>query len=120
MSDFTKNHKPGGKMMDEEEYWRVPKPRKVVKTIVEKIKRNKHAEKGKKVVKEIAETFKERTKLSVTTAVAYMLWLSFYHVIREALNIFLPVYSGLFGSVVELLLISLIAAVTLYLLSQWK
>jgi len=103
-----------------EEYWRIPKPRKIVEMIRRKLGENHGVKRGKIVVREIAETFKSRTKLAITTAVAYMLWMSFYKVLSEGLNVLMPRYPGLLQSIFELAITSLIAAVTLYALSKWE
>jgi len=103
-----------------EEEWciRIPKPKKVFFSLKEKVYENHSVKKGRRVVREIAEAFKDRTKLAITTAVAYMLWMSFYRVMKEGVDMFLPRYSGLLQSVIELAIISFIAVMTLYLLSR--
>lgn len=107
--------------MSEEEWCiRIPKPKKVVDSLKKKLAENHSVKKSRRVVREIAETFKGRTKLAITTAVAYMLWMAFYQVMKEGVDVFLPRYSGLLQSVIELAIISSIAAITLYLLSKWE
>ena len=108
------------RVSDEEWCIRIPKPKKLVDSLKKKLSENHSVNKSRRVVREIAETFKGRTKLAITTAVAYMLWMSFYKVMKEGVDVFLPRYSGFLQSVIELAIISSIAVMTLYLLSKWE
>lgn len=107
--------------MGEDEWCiRIPKPKKVVDSLKNKLSENHNVKKSRRVVREIAETFKGRTKLAITTAVAYMLWMAFYNVMKDGVDMFLPPCSGFLQSSIELAIISFIAVMTLYLLSKWQ
>lgn len=81
---------------------------------------NRYVRRGRKVVRELAETFKERTKLALTTAVAYMLWHASYRALDEFLKLMLPAYSGLFHSLIELCFAFAMGIAILYLISKWR
>jgi len=60
-----------------EDEWciRITKPKKVVDSLKNTLSENHNVKTSRRVVREIAEIFKGRTKLAITTAVAYMLWM---------------------------------------------